>query len=96
MGRQDINLRAMENSRAAMRAAEDVLTAMQGGGKPLAPAGANVSITPLPTAAESPDMQWVQVNVEYSGRTAELSGVAPRSALSGTPNAPLALAGGGR
>ena len=73
---------ALAASRASARAAEAVLTDMQSG-KPAPTDAQGVRVLPLDLAADTPLMQWVEVDVTIDGRSATLVGLVPRATLGG-------------
>jgi len=84
---RDRGLKALADARAASRAAESALTLMQSGaGRPAAQTGeAKITVTELPQAADVPGMEWVSVQAELAGRTAELVGLVPRQVVAMGP-----------
>src|SRR2546430_6567698 len=75
MGRQQKVLNRGADSRAALRLAEQLLTAMQTSATPpAADAGNTIRITKLATPADSPTFAWVNVQITVNGRSAELIG----------------------
>jgi len=86
---QDRGLKELADARAANRAAEAALTAMQSGrGRPAAQSGdAKISVIELAQASDAAGTEWVQVHAEVAGRQADLIGLVPRQ--------PVAMTGGG-
>jgi type II secretory pathway pseudopilin PulG len=76
--RQNRASHKLSDSRAAERAAERTLTALQVRRPPPAPEeGSVIEIIPIQPAAGVGDLVWVQVRVTHRGRTATLVGLAP-------------------
>ena len=69
----------LAESRAAVRLAEDTLTAMQSGAaRPDAPEGTTVTVRPTevqPALAAPAGNAWVDVTVSHNGRSTMLSGI---------------------
>jgi type II secretory pathway pseudopilin PulG len=88
---RDRGYKALSDARAAARAAEAALTAMQSGAtRPLPDsAEAKITITETSQAAEVPGMEWVSVEATVGGHSAEITGLVPRQVvamgLGGTP-----------
>ena len=73
-------LQHLADSRAATRAAESALVSMQAG----EPVGqGKFAVHALPTASDSPGMQWVEVSATVDGRSASLVGLVPAKAVHG-------------
>ncbi|MEA2711864.1 MAG: hypothetical protein QOF78_4465 [Phycisphaerales bacterium] len=88
VARQRRGSERLAESRAAVRLAEETLTAMQSGGQPpKMPEGMNVKIRPLdpPAALEVPSgCAWVEVQVTLgAGRSSSLSGLVRADAAKG-------------
>jgi hypothetical protein len=79
---QDRGLDQLAEARAASRAAEAALTALQSGGTPAQSPDVSLTITPLANS-DVQGMQWVQVSAQTAGRTASLIGLAPNSTMGG-------------
>ena len=79
MTRQHRGADRLAQSRAAVRLAEDTLTAMQSGTeRPAAPDGMTITVRPTevqPALAAPAGNAWIDVTVSYNGRSTALSGI---------------------
>jgi type II secretory pathway pseudopilin PulG len=80
---QERGLKQLAEARAASRAAEAALTAMQSGqSRAVVESGeAKISVTELPEPSDAAGMEWVRVHADLAGRQAELIGLVPRQAM---------------
>jgi type II secretory pathway pseudopilin PulG len=88
VSRQRRGSERLADSRAAIRLAEETITAMQTGGTPpTAPQGTKIELhaTPTPAGLEVPSgSTWVDVRVTYgNGRSSSLSGLVRADAAKG-------------
>ena len=92
VSRQRRGSERLADSRAAIRLAEETITALQtGAAPPAAPPGMTVQIRPIqpPAATTRPALQppagaiWADVEVTFNGRSATLAGVVRADAAKG-------------
>jgi type II secretory pathway pseudopilin PulG len=85
--RQQRGANRLAETRAAVRLAEDTLTAMQSGAKPPAtPDGMKVTVRPAEAKSElaaPPAFVWVDITITHRGRDTTLSGLARADAING-------------
>ena len=87
VARQRRGSERLADSRAAVRLAEETITALQAGAAPpAAPPGTTVQVRPLTTPHElnpPPGSTWVEVTVTFNGRTSHLAGLVRADAAKG-------------